>query len=71
MDDNGECLSHVAIIIHKYNLNGTFADILSIQLAIPRDFKDLLLQQHMSGQLLLKGSTDNFGHVDFFVEPFG
>ncbi|CAC5393918.1 unnamed protein product [Mytilus coruscus] len=44
-------------INQKYNLNVTFVDILSIKLAIPHDWKDLLLQQHMSP------NSNSFGFV--------
>ncbi|CAC5368334.1 unnamed protein product [Mytilus coruscus] len=56
VDDKGEFLSHDAIN-KKYNLNVTFVDILSIKLAIPRDWKDLILQQHMSP------NSNSFGFV--------
>ena len=42
VDDKGDFLSHDAIN-KKYNLNVTFVDILSIKLAIPRDWKDFFI----------------------------
>ena len=56
VEDKGEFLSHDAIN-KKYNLNVTFVDMLFIRLAIPRDWKDLLLQQHMSP------NSNSFGFV--------
>lgn len=56
VDNNDKCLSHDAIN-QKYNLNVTFVDILSIKFAIPRDRKDLSIQQHLSP------NSNSFGFV--------